>query len=132
MLLDTNAYSALARGDAQTLAYIRDADELLLSVIVIGELRYGFQYGRQPQLNEAALADFIGRPFVVTVPVTEVTADRYARIAGSLRRKGRPIPQNDLWIAAQAMEHGANLVSFDKHFLNVEGLILVTPGTYTT
>lgn len=127
-LLDTNAYSALARGDEETLATIRVADELLLSVVVIGELRYGFQYSRQKQQNEAALTEFARRPFVVTVPVSEVTADRYARIAGSLRRKGTPIPQNDVWIAAQTMEHGANLLSFDKHFLNVDGLILVTPG----
>lgn len=127
LLLDTNAYSALARGDGEALATIRDADELLLSVIVIGELRYGFQYGRQVKQNEVALADFMRRPFVVIVPVSDVTADRYARIAASLRRKGSPISQNDVWIAAQAMEHGANLFSFDKHFRNVDGLVLVMP-----
>lgn len=127
LLLDTNAYSALARGDGEALATIRDADELLLSVIVIGELRYGFQYGRQVKQNEVALADFMRRPFVVIVPVSDVTADRYARIAASLKRKGSPIPQNDVWIAAQAMEHGANLFSFDKHFRNVDGLVLVMP-----
>ena len=68
------------------------------------------------------------RPFVTIVPVSDVTADRYARIAYSLRRKGNPIPQNDVWIAAQAMEHGAGLVSFDKHFLSVDGLIVVMPN----
>ena len=125
LLLDTNAYSALAQGDEAAVATVRNADELLLSVVVIGELQYGFQYGSRLQQNQAALADFMRRPRVVTIPVTETTADRYARIASSLRRKGSPIPQNDVWIAAQAMEHGAYLMSFDKHFVHVEGLILV-------
>jgi tRNA(fMet)-specific endonuclease VapC len=84
---------------------------------------------RQVNRNEAALANFIRRPFVITVPVSDVTADRYARIASSLRRKGSLIPQNDLWIAAQAMEHGADLFSYDKHFLNVDGLVVVMPNS---
>lgn len=124
LLLDTNAYSALARGDDEILDRVRRATTLLLSVVVLGELRYGFRYGRGSERNEAALASFCRRPFVSIVPVTETTADRYSRIAVSLRRKGRPIPQNDLWIAAQTLEHGADLLSFDRHFEAVDGLVL--------
>ena len=127
LLLDTNVYSALAQGEAATVSLIQRADELMLSVVVIGELRYGFRFGERLVENESMLLEFLNRPFVATVPVTEVTADRYARIANSLRRRGRPIPQNDMWIAAQAMEHGADLCSFDGHFENIEGIVWVTP-----
>jgi hypothetical protein len=61
-----------------------------------------------------------------TLPVTALTSRIYARIRSELRRKGRPIPANDLWIAAQAVEHGLPLVSRDAHFLNVKGLTLVS------
>lgn len=61
------------------------------------------------------------------VPVTRTTADRYARIALALKRKGRPIPTNDIWIAAHAMETGADLVSYDEHFAAVDGLVWVRP-----
>ena len=127
LLLDTNAYSALAQGEPATASLIQRADELMLSVVVIGELRYGFRFGERLEENESKLLDFLNRPFVATVPVTEVTADRYARIANSLRRRGNPIPQNDMWIAAQAMEHGADLCSFDAHFEHIEGIVWVTP-----
>jgi len=59
--------------------------------------------------------------------VTLVTADRFGRIAASLRRKGRPLPTNDIWIAAHAMESGADLLSFDRHFEHVEGLAWIHP-----
>ena len=57
--------------------------------------------------------------------VSFTTADRYARIAASLRAKGRPIPANDIWIAAHALEAGADLVSYDRHFDQIDGLVLV-------
>lgn len=61
------------------------------------------------------------------LPVTLVTADRFGRIAATLRRKGRPLPTNDIWIAAHAMESGADLLSFDGHFEHVEGLAWIQP-----
>ena len=87
LLLDSNAYTAIARGESEALAIVRDADQLLISVVVIGELRYGFQYGTQVKRNETALAEFIRRPFVIMVPVSDVTADTYSRISVSLTRK---------------------------------------------
>jgi tRNA(fMet)-specific endonuclease VapC len=65
---------------------------------------------------------FLGKYPVQLVPVAEVTADRYSRIALELRRLGTPIPSNDMWIAAQAMEHGAELLSSDRHFEKIPGL----------
>ena len=65
--------------------------------------------------------------YVHLIPITMVTADRYARIATRLREKGTPIPSNDIWIAAHAMETGADLVSFDLHFAQVDGLVWRQP-----
>lgn len=123
ILLDTNVYTALAAGDASVRGLVGRASVVLMSVAVIAELRYGFMHGKRTQINEAALENFLGRSFVETLPATAVTADRYARIATALRRKGRPIPHNDIWIAAHALEHGAELLSFDSHFRNVDGLV---------
>jgi predicted nucleic acid-binding protein len=68
------------------------------------------------------LAAFLDAPRVEILPVTEETAEYYAIVYKDLRAKGRPIPTNDLWIAAAAMEHGLALVSRDRHFGEVEGL----------
>ena len=68
---------------------------------------------------------FVENPYVSLVYVTLTTADRFARIAAALRAKGRPIPTNDIWIAAHAMETGAELLSFDDHFESIDGLAWV-------
>ena len=121
-LLDSEAYSRLMRGDAQAADLVRRSEEVLISAIVIGELLYGFRRGSQFDRNLANLRSFLENPYVTLVPVGAATADRYSRIAASLRAKGRPIPTNDMWIAAHAMETGADLVSADRHFENVEGI----------
>jgi len=68
------------------------------------------------------LTRFLEHEAVEVVPVADVTADRYSRIALQLRRQGTPIPSNDIWIAAQAMEYGAELLTSDRHFEHVGGL----------
>ena len=120
ILLDSNAYTLLMRGQNQVAELVRRSEEILLSPIVIGELLYGFRRGSRFERNVADLRALIESPYVSLIPVGSVTADRYARIAESLRAKGRPIPTNDLWIAAQAMETGADLVSADQHFAHVD------------
>ena len=122
ILLDSNAYSRLMRGDEQTAAVIRDATEILMSAVVVGELLYGFRNGSRFDRNAADLRSFLDNPYVSFVPVGPVTADRYARIATALRARGNPIPTNDVWIAAHAMETGADLVSADRHFEAVDGI----------
>ncbi len=123
LLLDSNAYSLLMRGHEQTSGLIRRAEEILLSAIVVGELLYGFRRGSHFQQNLAGLRSLLDNPYVSFVEVGPVTADRYARIMKSLRAKGRPIPTNDIWIAAHAMETGADLVSADGHFEHVDGIV---------
>ena len=128
MLLDTNAYSAMRRGDPVLQRLVRQADELIVSTIVVGELLFGFEHGSRRVANRAELDRFLNHPQVRIVPVTRTTADRYARIATGLRRKGTPIPTNDIWIAAHALEIGAELVSYDGHFGAVDGLVWLQPG----
>ena len=122
-LLDSNAYSLLMRGQEQVAEIVRAADELLFSAVVVGELLYGFRQGSRFEQNAADLRSFLTSAYSTFVDVGPVTADRYSRIAASLRAKGRPIPTNDVWIAAHAMETGADLVSADSHFEHVEGIV---------
>lgn len=123
LLLDTNAYSALARGEADLAGRVRRAQKVLVSSIVAGELLHGFRRGNRYEANRQQLDGFLGRSFVELVPVGLATADRFARIMTALRAKGRPIPSNDVWIAAHAMETGAELLSRDGHFDEIDGLV---------
>ena len=125
VLLDTNAYTALFRGHPGVVARVRRAEQVLISVVVAGELLFGFRNGSRFETNNAELEDFLASPYVTLLPVTMVTADRFGRIAASLRRNGTPLPTNDIWIAAQAMESGADLLSFDGHFAHVDGIAWV-------
>ena len=128
ILLDSNAYSRLMRGDDQAAAVVRDATEILMSAVVVGELLYGFRSGSRLERNMADLRAFLNNPYVSFVPVGPVTADRYSRVAAALRAKGSPIPTNDVWIAAHAMETGADLVSADRHFESVDGIAWLRLG----
>ena len=98
-----------------------------MSVVVVGELLYGFRNGSRFEENLEKLEGFLEQPAVELLPVTWVTADRFGQIATALRQKGRPIPSNDIWIAAHAMEAGADLVSGDPHFGEVDGLTWEMP-----
>ena len=127
VLLDTNAYTALFRGHAGVARIVRQAEEVLLSPIVAGELLFGFRHGTRYEANRRELDAFLDNPFVRRLDLTMVTADRFGRLAAALRKKGRPVPSNDLWIAAHAMETGADLLSFDRHFAEIDGLAWVLP-----
>ncbi len=122
VLLDTNAYSVFSRGNEEVRAIVEDAQEVLLSAVVIGELIYGFRLGTQFDQNYARLRAYLDTPSVSVVDVGIATAEKYASTFATLRAKGRPIPANDIWIAAHAMETDAELVSADAHFEHVDGL----------
>ena len=122
LLLDSNAYSEFMRGNRQVRELVRTAEEVLLSAVVVGEQLFGFRQGQRFEQNLAELRSFLESPYVSFVPVGPVTADRYSRIMASLKAKGRPIPTNDVWIAAHAIETGADLLSADTHFEQVDGI----------
>lgn len=127
ILLDTNAYTALLHGHQQVASRVRAASRVLFSTIVLGELLAGFHRGSRRQENLRVLHEFLSNPRFQTVPVTRLSAERFALIWSELRAKGRPIPTNDIWIAAHSMETGAELISFDRHFEQVSGLLWYPP-----
>ena len=122
VLLDTNAYTALWQGQELVSEQVRSSEEVLLSIIVVGELLFGFRNGSRYEENARALSSFLEDPNVRLLLVTWDTADRFGRISAALRKKGRPIPTNDIWIAAHAMEAGADLISSDPHFSHIDDL----------
>jgi tRNA(fMet)-specific endonuclease VapC len=128
ILLDAGAYSDLARGHLPLADRVRLAEAVLFSSVVAGELLGGFRRGSRLRENLADLQRFLAQPRVHLLPVGWTTAERYSRIYAALRRRGKPIPTNDMWIAAQAMETGAELLSSDAHFQYVEGLAWTDPG----
>ena len=122
MICRATAYSHLKRGHHPVAELVRKSEEVLLPFIVIGELLYGFRSGSHLQRILRELQSFIDNPHVKAAGTSLTTADRYSRIAAALRTKGRSIPSNDIWIAAHAMETGADLVSYDRHFAYVDDL----------
>ena len=124
LTLDTSAYSAFKRGHGGVVEHLRRADEILLPSIVLGELLGGFGTGERSRRNRRELALFRRSPRVRLVLIGEATAERYAVIYASLRSKGRPLPTNDLWIAASTMEHGTELVTLDRDFTHVSQILV--------
>lgn len=126
VLLDTNAYSAYRKGDDRVLEALSEADRVFVSVFVLGELFYGFKAGDREPRNRRELRDFLRNPTVRTLHTTDETADIFATLKDRLRRKGTPIPINDVWIASHCFETGSILVTFDEHFSAIDGLRIRT------
>jgi tRNA(fMet)-specific endonuclease VapC len=124
--LDTHAYGEVKRGLADAAGIVRAAESIGISTIVIGELLAGFAAGARQRKNREDLEAFLRSPRVTVMPVDLGTADRYSEVWRTLRAMGRPIPTNDLWIAASALQHGHALFTRDAHFAHIVGLRLVT------
>jgi tRNA(fMet)-specific endonuclease VapC len=120
VILDTNGLSALADGDATLEPILRQATGIALPAIVLGEYRYGIRQSRNRVRYERWLAEAMAEYQVLSVD--EGTAGHYAEVREELKSKGRPIPANDLWIAALVRQHGLPLLSRDQHFDFVSGL----------
>lgn len=123
LLLDTSAYSAFFRGAPEAAEALRACDEIILNPVILGELLAGFRRGQRPAANEKALEEFLETPRVLVVAVDEETATRYAAILEGLRQAGTPIPTNDIWIAASAMQHGLEVLTADGHFTRVPQVV---------
>ena len=122
VLLDTNAYAKYLRGDPVVLEALAGAGLVYMSVIVLGELFAGFRHGSMEKVNRQILESFLGKAVVRVLEATRETADYFGLIRTSLKKAGRPLPANDVWIAAHALETGSVLVTYDPHFLGVPGL----------
>jgi tRNA(fMet)-specific endonuclease VapC len=119
MMIDTNALSGAADGDPEIIAILARADQMAIPVIVLGEYRYGIAQSRSRASYESWLMGLLQDCFVLDI--TEPTTQHYADIVLELKRKGKPIPTNDLWIAALCRQHGLPLLSRDRHFDLVTG-----------
>ena len=124
ILIDTNAYSRFMAGEQSVLNELSQADQIYLSVFVLGELFTGFKGGSKQRQNCLWLEQFTQRATVQVLNATRETAEVFANVKIALKKSGRPIPINDVWIAAHAIETGSVLVTFDTHFNNVSGLRL--------
>jgi tRNA(fMet)-specific endonuclease VapC len=117
--LDTSVAIALLAGQASALL-AQPRNDIVLPAPVIGELRYGALNCRRAVDNLADVERLVSRCRVLDV--TASTAATYAQLRLGLKQKGKPIPENDLWIAALCVEHGIPLATLDGHFDAVEGL----------
>jgi len=122
-MLDTSAYVGFKRNTVEAVEIIVKAELIVFSPVVMGELMFGFRNGTRFKENMDDLDRFLKHEAVDLVPIGKITSDRYSRIAVKLRQQGSPIPTNDIWIAAQAMEQGAELITSDQHFDKINGLV---------
>ena len=123
IMLDTSAYVGFKRNITEVVEVIANSEIILFSPVVLGELMFGFRSGTKFKKNMHDLNEFINHDVVELMPMGKITADRYSRIATQLRQQGTPIPTNDIWIAAQSIEHGAELITSDQHFEKINGLV---------
>jgi tRNA(fMet)-specific endonuclease VapC len=123
ILIDTSAYIAFLRGHPGVKQVIQRADEINLNPMVLGELLAGFMKGKREARNREIMREFMESPRVCLRAIDEETSERYAVIFNYLREKGTPIPTNDLWIAATAMQFGLRVVTTDRHFQKVPQII---------
>lgn len=121
-LLDTNILSAWLQGDTTIANSIDKATAVYIPIIVIGELYYGASFSTQVQKNTENVKKLTSHYQILSLD--EETTVMYGNIKASLRKKGKPIPENDIWIAAIAMQLNLPLVTRDKHFTEIEGMLL--------
>jgi len=121
--LDTNRLTDLFQGDAELADRLAECDEVWIPLIVLAEIKAGFYGGSQQHRNELLLQSLLAKPTVGILLPTRETAEHYARLFVQLKRAGTPIPDNDLWISALALEHDLLLITRDRHFEQVPQLL---------
>ena len=126
LVLDTSAYSYFRVGHRDVLEALARAERVLIPVTVLGELEAAFEWGRRALENRRALESYLDEPYVDVLPVSAAVARQYGRVFTALRRAGTPLPVNDIWIAAAALDCGGTLLTFDCDFGRVPGLDHVT------
>jgi tRNA(fMet)-specific endonuclease VapC len=121
-LLDTNIVIAVFAQDTNVQQHLNQASEIFVSSIVLGELYYGARKSGRAAANVQRVEEFAASSAVLVCDVE--TAQHYGMIKNALRGTGRPLPENDIWVAALAIQHGLVLVSRDAHFNEVDGLAM--------
>ena len=124
VFLDTSAYSAFFRGQEEVVEILGEAETISVNPIMVGELLFGFREGSRSLRNERTLEEFLNSPRVRLLPLDLETSRRYSVIRSALKKAGTPIPANDLWIAATAMQYGLEIVTTDAHFMRVPQVLV--------
>ena len=122
-VLDTNRYVDFCRGDRQVVERVREAERIYLPFVTLAELRAGFLCGTRARQNERGLTRFLNSPRVRVLFADEQTTHHYARLFRQLREQATPIPTNDIWIAALALQHDLPLYARDQHFDDLPQLV---------
>lgn len=123
VVLDTNRLTDLFQGDTELAERLGNCDEVWIPLVVLAEIKAGFCGGSQQHGNEILLRKFLAKPTVGVLLPGRETAEQYARLFVQLKRAGSPVPDNDLWIAALALEHDLTLITRDRHFKRVPQLL---------
>jgi predicted nucleic acid-binding protein len=126
LALDTNAYRALDDGNVKLSSLVNSVPQIGVPIIVLGELYYGIFLGGKREKNLSNLNRFLALPRVELLHVDEITAKLFGEIAAQLRQSGRPIQQDDMWIAALCKQYGYTLATADKDFDAVTGLEIIS------
>ena len=114
--LDTSAYSQMKRGESRVVELVDRAEWIGMPCVVLGELHAGFRSGSRRKQNETELEEFLAQPMVEELAVDGEVARIFGDLVSELRRRGTPVPSNDVWIAATCARVGATLLTFDAHF----------------
>ncbi len=125
LALDASRYRDLCRGVAEVVERTSQAERVYLPLMVLGELRAGFQAGRRARQNERILVRFLSSPRVRLLLPDAQTTFHYASVFAQLRQQATPIPTNDLWIAALVIQHDLVLLTRDAHFKHLPQLAQV-------
>ncbi len=120
--LDTNIVSAWLEDETIIAVKIDAATNVYIPITVVGELYYGAQYSTKVEQNLNNISKALSNYSLLVID--EDTCKQYGLVKASLRRKGKPIPENDIWIAALVMQHKLTLATRDKHFKEVDGLLI--------
>ncbi len=123
ILLDTNAYAAFKRNVPEAIEILQHAPLIYLNSIVLGELFSGFAVGTREAINRQEFNLFAATSRIRLINLDENTANHYASVYLALRKKGRPIPTNDMWIAASARQQNLAVFTYDAHFQAIDGLV---------
>ena len=124
ILIDTNIYSLAMRGDSSAISVLQEVSQIGITSISIGELLSGFKAGSKETENRKGLNLFLDSPRVRLYSIDAESAEYYSAVLNQLKKQGTPIPTNDIWIVSVAFQYGLQMVTNDKHFSCIQGLLL--------
>jgi tRNA(fMet)-specific endonuclease VapC len=118
--LDTSVVIRYLNGNLEIVNYILQYSNIILPVTVVGELIFGAENSGKKLTNLTKYLQFIDA--CIVLPMGRKTAEIYAQTRFQLKQKGKPIPENDIWIASQCIENNWILATCDRDFTHIDGL----------